>query len=142
MLYVLTTLRGGFVRWATSIGGLRPIPADAVVVPLAAWDAPPPLPYVWSPEARDWVVPVPAPVDQLSKLAFRWRYTLAEQVAISAAEESHPSAEVRATLRVLRESLQEATDIRLSDPRTMAGVQYHAQLGLITAERAAEILTP
>jgi hypothetical protein len=141
MLYVVTSARGALLSWGQTPDGLR-VPPDGVVVLRDAWDAPPPKPYVWDPGARDWVIPTPAPVDVLSRLQFRWRYTLAEQVAVSAAEASHPSAEVRATLRVLRESLQEASEIRLSDPRTIAGVQYHVQLGLLTAERATEILTP
>jgi len=138
MLYVLTSASG----WASSPETLPPAPPSSTVVVREAWDAPPPLPYVWSPTARDWVVPTPAPVDQMSRLAFRWRYTLAEQVGIAVAEETDEDASVRGTLRVLRESMAEATDIRLSDPRTIAGVQYHASLGLITAERATEILTP
>jgi hypothetical protein len=142
MLYVLTSLRGALLRWSTTPAGLQPIPADAVVVEREAWEAPPPLPYVWSPAHRDWVIETPQPTLVVSKLAFRWRYTLAEQVAIARAEAEHPDPNMRATLRILRESLQEADEIRLDDPRTVQGVGLHAQLGLITEARAAEILTP
>lgn len=83
--------------------------------------------------------PIYAPL-RLTRLEFRWRYTLAEQVAIEIAEESDPDPTVRATLRVLRQSLAEATDIDVTDPRTVQGVQYHAALGLIDAARVAEIL--
>ena len=86
------------------------------------------------------VLSTPRPT--LSRLAFRWRYTLAEQVAIEVAEESHADATVRATLRILRQSLAEASDIDPTDPRTVQGVQYHAALGLIAPSRVAEILAP
>jgi hypothetical protein len=77
---------------------------------------------------------------KLSRLAFRWRYTLAEQVAIARAEKEHASADVRATLEILRLSLAEADDVDVTDLRTVQGVQYHAGLGLIAAERVAQIL--
>jgi hypothetical protein len=82
---------------------------------------------------------IPDPV-RLTRLAFRWRYTLAEQVAIEVAMATHADDTVRATLRVLASSLSEATEIDVTDPRTQQGVQYHAAQGLIAAERVAEIL--
>jgi hypothetical protein len=82
---------------------------------------------------------IPDPV-RLTRLEFRWRYTLAEQIAIETAMTTHADATVRATLRVLAASLAEATEIDVTDPRTVQGVQYHAALGLIAAERVAEIL--
>jgi hypothetical protein len=81
-------------------------------------------------------------VPKLSRLQFRWRYTLDEQVAIELAERSHGDPIVRATLAVLRMSLAEATDVDVADPRTVAGVQYHAAVGLIAPERVPEILSP
>lgn len=80
------------------------------------------------------------PSSTMSRLAFRWRYTLAEQVAIKRAETEHLNFSVRATLAILRESLAEATEIDVTDPRTIQGVQYHASVGLITPARVAEIL--
>lgn len=88
-------------------------------------------------------VVVQLPVEpQLTRLQFRWRYTTAEQVAIKRAEDEHPDANVRATLKVLRESLAEADFIDVTDARTIAGVQYHAAVGLIAASRIDEILAP
>jgi hypothetical protein len=127
------------LAWASTVQGLPTPPANSVVREIDAWDAPPPLPYVWSPTALDWIVPESVTV-KLSRLQFRWRYTLAEQVAIELAEREHADATVRATLAVLRMSLSEATDIDVSDPRTVQGVQYHAAVGLIQAGRVAEIL--
>lgn len=83
------------------------------------------------------VIPDPT---TLTRLEFRWRYTLAEQIAIEVATATHADESVRATLRVLASSLSEATAIDVTDPRTQQGVGYHAALGLIAAERVAEIL--
>lgn len=139
MIAVLASGAGALLAWAPTVADLPAPPANSVIRELAAWDAPPPLPYVWSPADLAWVVP---PTPKLSKLAFRWRYTLAEQVGIELAERDHADATVRATLAVLRMSLAEATDIDVTDPRTIAGVQYHASVGLLAPERVAEILAP
>lgn len=138
MIAVLASGSGALLAWASTVQELPTPPANSVVREIDAWDAPPPLPYVWSVTALDWVVP---PTPNISKLAFRWRYTLAEQVAIEVAEKEHADSTVRATLAVLRMSMSEATDISTADPRTIAGVQYHASVGLIAAERVAEILS-
>lgn len=82
---------------------------------------------------------------RMSKLAFQSRYTLAEQVAIEAAAQATGgplNATQRATLRVLERALQSANDVDLTDPRTVQGVQTHAALGLLTPQRAAQILDP
>ena len=137
MIYVIASNAGALLAWSVTESDLPTPPPNSVVVPLASWDAPPPLPYQWTPALFDWAVPASP---KLTRLEFRWRYTLAEQVAIDAATNGHPDATVRATLRVLSASLAEATEIDVSDPRTQQGVQYHAALGLIAAERVAEIL--
>lgn len=137
MIYVLASSAGALLGWASTEAELPAPPANSVVLSLASWDAPPPLPYVWTPSLFDWAVPASP---KLTRLEFRWRYTLAEQVAIDAATNGHADATVRATLRVLSASLAEATEIDVTDPRTQQGVQYHASLGLIAPERVAEIL--
>lgn len=91
------------------------------------------------PGSGNWVPDEPP---KLSRLMFRWRYTLAEQIAIERAEREHQDPDVRAQLAILRRSLAEANDIDVDDPRTKMGVQYHASLGLIAPERVAEILAP
>ena len=91
------------------------------------------------------VVPPVPPATRMSRLAFQSRYTLAEQVGIEAAASGAAgtlTAQQRATLRVLERALATATDIDLADPRTVQGVQLHAQMGLITPQRAAQILDP
>lgn len=82
------------------------------------------------------------PIYRLSKLEFRWRYTIEEQVAIDIYTDTTQDPVERSTLRVLAASLAEAEDIDPDDPRTQQGVQYHASLGLIAPERPAEILAP
>lgn len=139
MIAVLASGAGALLAWAPTVGELPTPPANSVVRELDAWDAPPPLPYVWSPVALDWIVP-PDPTRKLTRLEFRWRYTLAEQVAIEVAEREHVDVTVRATLAILRMSLAEATEIDVTDPRTVQGVQYHAAVGLIAPARVAEIL--
>ena len=139
MIAILASGTGALLAWAPTIAGLPTPPADSVIRELDAWNAPPPLPYVWSPDALDWVIPTPV-APRLSRLQFRWRYTLAEQVAIELAEATHPDPTVRATLSILRQSLSEANDVDVSDPRTRQGVAYHASLGLIAPDRVAVIL--
>lgn len=79
-------------------------------------------------------------VPTMRPLAFQWRYTFEEQVAIDIAENTHQSATVRAQLRILRQSLEKADYVDVSDPRTRQGVELHAALGLIAPNRVAEIL--
>ena len=137
MIAILASDAGALLAWAPTEAALPTPPANSVTRTLTAWDAPPPLPYEWSTTALDWVVPAPP---KLTRLEFRWRYTLAEQIAIETAMTTHADTTVRATLRVLSASLAEATEIDVTDPRTVQGVQYHAALGLIAADRVAEIL--
>ncbi len=139
MIAILASGAGALLAWAPTVAELPAPPAESVTRELAAWDAPPPLPYAWSPAALDWVVPAD-PTRKLTRLEFRWRYTLAEQVAIEVAEREHVDVTVRATLAILRMSLAEATEIDVTDPRTVQGVQYHAAVGLIAPTRVAEIL--
>lgn len=80
---------------------------------------------------------IPGP---LKSLEFRWRFTEAEQVAIELATESHPNPQVRAALRVLDKSTRDASVVYLTDPRTVGGVNRLVAFGLLTAERAEEIL--
>ena len=118
MIAILASGAGALLAWASTVQELPTPPADSVIRELDAWDAPPPLPYVWSPTALDWVVPAD-PTRKLTRLEFRWRYTLAEQVAVEVAEREHAD---------------------VTDPRTVQGVQYHASIGLIAPARVAEIL--
>lgn len=144
MLYVVVGPNGALHSWNTDFRELR-VPSNAVVVERPLWMQPPLAPYVWDPAAMDWVLPEapqPAPLDEMTNTSFRWRYTFAEQTRIKRAEWEHPDADVRAGLATLRETLAETPRVRLSDQRTVNGVMFHASLGLITPERAVEILDP
>lgn len=140
MLAVLISASGALLAWAPTAGELPTPPASSTVREFPEWDTPPASPYVWSAVALAFVVPAAAR-ETLTRLQFRWRYTLAEQVALDVAEKTHADATVRSTLSILRQSLAEATEIDRTDPRTVQGVQYHAALGLIAPSRVTEILT-
>ncbi len=144
MIAVLASGSGALLAWAPTVQELPTPPASSTVRELPQWDAPPPLPYVWEPVALDWVVPAPAAPRRLTRLEFQSRYTLAEQVAIELAASGGPgiTATDAATLRVFDRALSNATEIDVDDPRTVAGVEYHASLGLIAGARVAEILAP
>lgn len=141
MLYVLTDTAGALIAWATTLEGLPPAPPASVIVQRAEWAAVPPE-HVWNPAVRNWVMPAPVPVDEMSNTEFRWRYTIVEQRAVRRAEWEHADPNVRADLANARETLEQTPRVRLSDPRTQGGVQLHASLGLLTPQRALEILTP
>ena len=86
--------------------------------------------------------PAPAPSTLRSRLAFRSRFTEAEQVALEVAMLEHPNVQVRAMLRVFDKNLSDATEIRLDDPRTQLGLTRLVAAGLLTAQRRSEILDP
>jgi hypothetical protein len=94
----------------------------------------------WDPETRDWVPRPPTLKTRYSKLEFRSRFTLEEQVALDLA--SIGATVPAATLRVILASWAAADFINLDDPRVAQGIGLIAQSGLLTPARAAEILTP
>lgn len=85
--------------------------------------------------------PAPTPDTRMSKLDFRSRFTVEELVGIEVARLSHETITVRATLNVLAENIIAAENIDIADPRTILGVNTLATFGLITEERATEILS-
>ena len=139
MIAVLADANGALIAWAPTVAGLPPIPARSIVRELQEWDAPPSPPYVWSASAINWVLST-VTTPRLSRLAFRTRYTLAEQIAITRAETEAPDPDMRATLTILRQSLSDATDVDVTDPRTVMAVNYYATVGLLAPSRVAEIL--
>lgn len=76
---------------------------------------------------------------KITKLAFRERFTLAEQVGIKAAEIG--SGQVALTLQVLEDYATAATYIDLSRTDTQTEVATLVSLGLLTQDRATAILT-
>ena len=76
-----------------------------------------------------------APALPMSKLDFLKRLTFAERVAIETA------AETDAEVRVVKESLLAADEIKLDDSEMIAGIGLYVSKGLITESRALEILS-
>ena len=72
---------------------------------------------------------------RITRLAFRNRFTFSEKLAIETAAESD------AAVRVLLKDQEAATFIDLARLDTQQGVQLLVSKGLITAQRAAEILS-
>ena len=82
---------------------------------------------------------------QITKFAFRSRFTQAEKVGIEIASLDDPAAPMEqralaATLRANQMDVAAAEFVDLKRPDTRAGVQALEQYGLIAAGRAAAIL--
>ena len=77
----------------------------------------------------------PVPVQPLpTKLEFFDRFTDAEQIAI------YDAAKTVTAIQVWLDKFKLASDIDVTDPRTIAGIQALEAAGLLAAGRAAEIL--
>jgi hypothetical protein len=81
------------------------------------------------------VITVDNPTTKVTRLAFRNRFTFAEKVDIETAAESD------AAVRVLLKDQESATFIDLARLDTQQGVQLLVSKNLITAQRAAVILS-
>lgn len=81
----------------------------------------------------------------ITKLEFRRRFTLGERQLIdefNATFESNPilSDEQKRAVRTAQKDFDNALDVSLIDPSTIAGVNLYAALGLVTPDRVVEIL--
>jgi len=74
------------------------------------------------------------PTPPLSKLDFLKRLTFAERVVIETAAETDPE------VRVVKESLLAANEIRVDDPEMIGGLSLYVAKGLIAESRITEIL--
>jgi hypothetical protein len=74
------------------------------------------------------------PSMKITKLSFRERFTLQEMVALQVAKQNNP------TLQVMGDNIVVATYIDLSRPDTIQGVELLVSLGLLTQDRANQIL--
>jgi hypothetical protein len=79
--------------------------------------------------------PAPEIPPIITKLAFRFRLTDAEYVGILQA------AKTEVAVQAWVETFNMVSQINLDDPRTVAGVQQLVAAGLLTEQRADEILT-
>lgn len=82
------------------------------------------------------VVTPPEPQTKMSRLDFYSRFTFDELVAVEAAAVTNPA------VRVLQNQINTAEFIDINDQRTILGVMYLNSVGLLTVDRANEILTP
>lgn len=94
----------------------------------------------WNAEAKAWVPKPPVAKIRFTRLEFRSRLTLQEQVALDLA--SQGVTEQAATLRVILGAWAAADYISTEDPRTAEGVGVLVQFGILTPERAAAVLAP
>lgn len=74
------------------------------------------------------------PTPPMSRLDFIKRLTFAERVAIETAAATDPE------VRVVKESLKVANEIRVDDPEIIAGISLYVSKGLIAEPRIVEIL--
>lgn len=87
--------------------------------------------------------PLPPPKTVFTKFGFRSRFTLDELVGVdNFASNSSLSDQQKAMLNTITKSFDAAESIDLTNQATIQGVNYLATCGLITAERAAQILDP
>ncbi|MCU0870263.1 MAG: hypothetical protein MUF30_11835 [Burkholderiales bacterium] len=113
---------GAFV--ANVVGPLSPLYQTSEYGAVPYEVLPDPDRHDWSPVQRMWVA---RGDESISVLDFTTvRFTQAERDRIYLAMELHPTPLVRVRLRQLDADLRAVTDnrIRLTDPRTIAGVQY------------------
>ncbi len=87
-------------------------------------------------DAMAWIQnpPAPAPVTLLTQFEFSQLFTAAERIAIRTASKANPAIEDAVDI------LNRASMVDLVLPETQAGVMGMAQAGLLTPERAADIL--
>jgi hypothetical protein len=75
------------------------------------------------------------PYMRITKLALRQRFTIPELAGVQTAVKTN------VVLEILMDNLKVATFIDLSRQDTVDGIMYLVSLGLITSERATQILT-
>ena len=90
--------------------------------------------YAELPTTEPIPVPLPPPVTVLTKFQFMSRLTIAERLAIYAAEAGSPM------IRMWLEMFKICEEIDTTNPDTITGIQMLEQSGLIAEGRAAEIL--
>jgi hypothetical protein len=87
--------------------------------------------------------PPPPPQTVFTKFEFRSRFTLQELVSIdNAGANPTLTPEQKGTLNTIGKNFEVATDVDLTHPATIAGIQYLVSVGLLTSQRGTEILTP
>ena len=90
-------------------------------------------------------VPVEQPTRQISKLAFRNRFTATEKVMLEMASLDDPTAamemrQMSAMLRVYLKDLDIAEFVNLDYPSIRAGIEQLVSVGILSQERVETIL--
>ena len=87
--------------------------------------------------------PPPPPKTVFTKFEFRSRFTFNELVAVdNFAANGALTADQKAALTTITKNFDAAGSIDLTNQTTIQGVDYLATAGIITADRAKQILTP
>lgn len=91
----------------------------------------------YNPDTQEWstVYSAPSAIRRISKVAFRNRFTLAEKVAIYTAAKTDPLVQI-----MMDDIAAVNTGVDLDFPSLTEGLGYLVQIGIITAERAAEMV--
>ena len=113
------------------IDQLDPVPGIGWSYENGVFTAPAPLPPP----------PPPPPQTVFTKYQFRSRFTLAELVAIDNFASSTTLSDVhKATLNTITKNFDVADSIDITNSATIQGVEYLVTAGLLTQDRATEIL--
>lgn len=125
--------------YTSGVTGAQPVAAsllpDDFTVGRYEWDG---KSFVRLPDPPAPPAPPPGP---LSQLQFRQLWTFEERLLMDNPELADGLTPIqRATVKTLMRDLTSASAVQLDHPQVRAGVQAVASLGLISAERAAQIL--
>ena len=122
-----TTILSNMIR----IDQLDPVPGIGWSYENGVFTAPPPPPPP----------PPPAPQTVFTKYQFRSRFTLAELVAMDNFASSSTLTDVqKATLNTITKNFDLADNIDITNSATIQGVEYLVSAGILTQDRATEIL--
>lgn len=132
MIAILASSAGALLAWKPTVGDLPSPPMNSVIRELPEWDAPPALPYVWSPEHLNWVVPADATKPLLTQQEFMDRWEAAGLGAVldllftlEVADSPQGSAARKWLTR-----FRTARGIDPADTRTIAGTDDLCALGI------------
>lgn len=133
----------------TSTGIVTRISDNKQVAPAQSTEDPDYMDYVNWVAAGNSPTEVSVPIVQATKItrfAFRSRFSAAEKVALEFAMMDDPNSpqqqrQIAAMLRVFMKDLDNAQFVVLDRLDIVQGVQMLVQLGVLTSDRATEILT-
>ena len=86
------------------------------------------------------ILSLPSKQTVFTRLEFRQKFTLQELIKIDNYEQQNLTDVQKQTLKVITNNFAMATNIDLSDPLTIQGINYLVEVGFLSPERLAEIL--